>query len=105
MSSKADPASTAATRAPELQPEMQLELDAGAVHIRENGIEFLSRTHIPAWTEVRVALHSPSIDQKVQAQGVVVSCVGDRHAGFVVTMVFLDLSAGARQRLCRLAVS
>lgn len=82
-----------------------LTLPAHSVRIRKNGIEFRSEKAIPAWTEMTVDLHSSSEAKKVHCTGVVVACHGNRHTGFVVSMVFMNLSRQAQERLDLLAFS
>jgi len=76
-----------------------LTLTAGDIRIRKNGMEFRSNTTIPVWTEVTVELQSPLESKTIDCTGVVVACTGNRHAGFVVSMVFTHLSRQAQARL------
>lgn len=82
----------------------RLELAANAVRIRKNGIEFKSDTPFATWTEMTVALETPLANQKLQCTGVVVDCQGNRHQGYRVSMIFIDLSPQAQARLEALAV-
>ncbi len=86
-------------------PPTQLSLPPGAVKIRKNGIEFRSDKPIPVWTEMTVNLESPLHGKKVQGRGVVVACNGHRHAGHVVSMVFMNLSRQSQAHLSSLAFS
>ena len=98
---KADSASfTAPTRI-----AAQLDLAAETTRIRRNGIEFRSETPIAAWTEMTVALRDPADGQDVRATGVVVDCRGDRHQGYTVSMVFMELTPLAQARLSLMAYS
>ena len=83
----------------------QLTLPPSAVRIRKNGIEFRTTKPIPAWTEMTVALQSPGETKKVNFTGVVVACDGNRHARYVVSMVFISLSRQSQERLNTLADS
>jgi len=83
--------------------ETNLTLPAHAVRIRKNGIEFKCGKPIPAWTEMKVDLHSPRDGKRVQCTGVVVACQGNRHAGYTVSMVFMNLSPRAQENLSLLA--
>ena len=83
--------------------ETSLSLSADAVRIRKNGIEFRCDKAIPAWTEMTVDLHSPRDGKRVQCTGVVVACQGNRHAGHMVAMVFVNLSSQAQENLSLLA--
>jgi hypothetical protein len=82
----------------------RLRLNSNAVRICKNGIEFLSSSPIPAWKEMSVELQTPR-DGKVQCRGIVVSCIGNRHSGYVVSMVFMNLSRQSQERLSSLAYS
>lgn len=86
-------------------PATQLSLSAATTRIRKNGIEFRSETPIAAWTEMTVALRDPEDGQGVSATGVVVDCRGDRHQGYTVSMVFMELSPLAQARLSLMAYS
>ena len=83
----------------------QLELAADTTRICKNGIEFRSETPIAAWTEMTVALRDPADGQDVRATGVVVECRGDRHQGYTVSMVFMELTPLAQARLSVMAYS
>ena len=83
----------------------QLTLAADTTLIRKNGIEFRSATPIAAWTEMTVALHDPQDGREISATGVVVDCRGDRHQGYTVSMVFMELTPMAQARLGLMAYS
>lgn len=83
----------------------QLNLAADTTRIRKNGIEFQSATAIAAWTEMTVALCDPADGREICATGVVVDCRGDRHQGYAVAMVFMELTPLAQARLSLLAYS
>ena len=85
--------------------QTRLELPADAVRIRKNGIEFRSPTPIPAWTEMTVDLQSPGETKRIRGTGIVVACDGNRHIGYAVFMVFLNLSRQSQERLNFLAYS
>jgi hypothetical protein len=76
-----------------------LSLSAGDIRIRKNGIEFRTTTTIPVWTEMTMELETPFKPKKLNCTGVVVACTGNRHAGFVVSMVFTHLSRQTQARL------
>ncbi len=82
-----------------------LELPANSVRIRKNGIEFRSDTTIPVWTEMTVALQTAADSRKVNFTGVVVACTGNRHAGYVVSLLFTSLSRQAQARLHSMTVA
>jgi len=84
---------------------MRLDLAANAVRIRRNGIEFRSHTGIPMWTEMTVALETPFESKQFEANGVVVACNGNRHAGYMVSMLFTNLTLPDKARLQLIAFS
>ncbi len=83
--------------------QTKLVLSAGDVVIRKNGIEFLSPDAFPAWTELTVDLRSPDHGRPVRGNGVVVDCTGNRHSGYVVSLVFMNLTRESQARLAQLA--
>ena len=84
---------------------IRLNLTANAVRIHKNGVEFQTGKPIPAWTEMTVALESPDASEKFEGNGVVVACNGNRHSGYVVSLVFANLSLPEQARLQLLAFS
>ncbi len=82
-----------------------LDLPANSVRIRKNGIEFRSETTIPVWTEMTVALQAVTDSRKVNFTGVVVACTGNRHAGYVVSLLFTNVSRQAQARLHSMTVA
>lgn len=52
-----------------------------------------------------VALQSPRGEGRVNCNGVVIACSGNRHTGYHVSMVFTNLSKQAQARLSLLAYS
>jgi hypothetical protein len=85
--------------------QTRLALSAAAIRFRKNGIEFRSEKPIPAWTEMTVDLLSPVDGKKVHCTGVVVDCAGNRHAGYLVSMVFMNMSRQSQERFNQLAFS
>jgi hypothetical protein len=89
-----------------IQPETDhLAFPPSTVRIRRNGIEFQSDKPFPVWTEMTVALQSPGEGRKLKCTGVVVDCVGNRHTGYTVSLLFLNLSRQSQERLDALAGS
>lgn len=82
-----------------------LHLAPNTTRIHKNGIEFRSGTPIAAWTEMTVALRDPEDGQDISATGVVVDCRGDRHQGYSISMVLMDLTPLAQARLSLMAYS
>jgi len=80
-------------------------LPAQAIRFRKNGIEFCSASPIPKWTEMTVDLHSRREAKKVHCTGIVVDCIGSRHTGYLVSMVFMGLTPQSQERLSELAFS
>jgi hypothetical protein len=91
--------------APDATPKTRLSLPAQAVKIRKNGIEFLTNNPITAWTEMTVDLESPKNGKRVRCRGIVVACNGSRHSGYIVSMVFMNLSRQSQEHLSSLAFS
>jgi hypothetical protein len=102
--SKLDSSGTFGTIATE-SAHTRLLLRENQVVIRKNGLEFLSPTALPLWTEVQVDLHSTVAESPLQGMGVVVDCAGNRHTGYVVSLLLLHLTEQAQRRLQQLAVA
>ena len=85
--------------------QSRLSLSADAVVLSQHGIEFRSPTPFAAWTEMTVSLQSPRGDGRINCNGVVISCSGNRHTGYHVSMVFTGLSKQAEARLSAMAFS
>lgn len=83
--------------------ETRLTLSPSSVVIHKNGIEFRSASPFAAWTEMTLTLQSPGEDGRVHCTGVVISCTGNKHTGYHVSMVFTNLSRQAQSRLNTLA--
>lgn len=85
--------------------QTRLSLSPASVIIHKNGIEFRSATAFAPWTEMTLALQSPSESHRVNCSGVVISCTGNKHAGYHVSMVFTSISKQAQARLSTMAYS
>ena len=85
--------------------QAHLSLAPDAVIIRKNGIEFLSPSSFPMWTEMTQELQSPLDGGVVNCSGVVIACSGNRHSGYHVSLVFTSLSRQAEARLTSMAHS
>src|SRR5712671_338281 len=83
--------------------QARLSLSPDSVIIHRNGIEFRSATGFSAWTEMTLTLESSRGDGKVHCNGVVISCTGNKHTGYHVSLVFTNLSKQAQARLNLLA--
>ncbi len=83
----------------------RLDLPSKSVRIRKNGIEFHSESAIPVWTEMTVAMQTPSDSRKVNFTGVVVACSSEVHGGFNVSLLFTNLSRQAQARLHSMTVA
>jgi hypothetical protein len=90
---------------PHMDSRQVLHLSPENTLIRNNGIQFHYDTEIPAFTEMAVDLHDPADNAEIKANGIVVACSGDRHRGFEVSMLLLDLTEAHRARLGVLAYS
>jgi len=85
--------------------QTRLSLSPDSVIIHKNGIEFRSLSPFAAWTEMTMTLRSSKGDAKVNCTGVVISCTGNKHTGYHVSMVFTNLSKQAQARLSQMAYS
>jgi len=83
--------------------DKQFTLPLSAFHIQRNGVEFHSPAPLSLWTEMTVSLRPPGQAGSVRCTGVVVACDGSRHAGYQVSMLFLNLSRQSRERLHQLS--
>src|SRR5436309_14828778 len=83
--------------------QTRLSLSPNAVVLHKSGIEFRSEVPFAPWTEMTLKLQSRRDDGKVQCNGVVISCTGNKHTGYHVSMVFTDLSRQAQARLTQMA--
>jgi hypothetical protein len=85
--------------------QTRLSLAPDQVRIRKNGVEFRSDSPINSWTEMTVTLQSTRDTGRVHCTGVVIACNGNRHSGYLVSMVFTNLSRQSQARLNLLAYS
>jgi hypothetical protein len=85
--------------------DTQLELSTESVSVHKSGIEFRSPTPFTEWSEMTVALQSPLDGSKVSCNGVVVACVGNKHSGYHISMIFTGMTRLAQERLNILARS
>lgn len=83
--------------------QTRLSLSPNSVIVHKNGIEFRSATPFSEWTEMTITLQSPGDGGKVHCSGVVISCTGNKHAGYHVSMVLTGLSKQAQARLSTIA--
>lgn len=81
----------------------RLALSLSSVVFHRSGIEFRSATAFPSWAEMTVTLKSPKDGAKLHCNGVVISCTGNRHTGYHVSMVFTGMSHQAEATLSALA--
>jgi len=84
---------------------VKLELSAETVSVHKSGIEFRSPTPFTEWSEMTVSLQSPLDGGKVACNGVVVACVGNKHSGYHVSMIFTGMTRLAQERLSMMARS
>src|SRR6266404_7646833 len=84
--------------------QTRLSLSPDSVIIHKNGIEFRSASPFSPWTEMTLTLQSPRDTGKVHCNGVVISCTGNKHVGYHVSLVFTGLSKQAEARLNALAI-
>lgn len=101
--SKINPTLRATTRIDSGDPTL-VHLSADQVLFRKNGIEFRSAIAIPVWTEMTVDLQAAA-GRKIDCNGVVVACSGNRHTGYLIAMVFTGMTPQHQRQLERIAVS
>ena len=82
--------------------QASLSLSPESIVIHRGGIEFRSRTSFPSWTEMTLTLQTPKMEP-IRCSGVVVSCTGNKHVGYHVSMVFTGLSEEAQEQLADMA--
>src|SRR4030095_16571301 len=78
--------------------QTRLTLPPSAVVVHRNGIEFRSAVQFSPWAEMTLTLRSPLGGGKVHCSGVVISCTGNKHSGYHVSLVFTGLSKQAEAR-------
>ena len=83
--------------------QTRLSLSPDSVIIHKNGIEFRSPSPFATWTEMTLTLQSPPDHGTVHCSGVVISCSGNKHTGYRVSMVFTSMSKQAQARLTVMA--
>ena len=83
--------------------QTRLVLSPGSVIIHKNGIEFRSATAFAPWTEMTLTLQSPADNGRVNCNGVVIACTGNKHSGYHVSLVFTSLTKQAQARLSSMA--
>jgi hypothetical protein len=81
-----------------------LDLAADEVYFRKNGIEFRAQSSIPVWTEMTVDLQTQR-GEHVACTGIVVACSGNRHTGYLIAMVFTDMSPQHQRQMDEFAVT
>lgn len=72
--------------------ESRLSLSHDEVVFHRGGIEFRCEKPYAAWTELTLTLESPIDHRRMHCNGVVISCTGNKHTGYHVSMVFTSLS-------------
>lgn len=85
--------------------QAKLVLSADTVTIHKSGIEFRSPAPFNEWSEMTVTLQSPLDGAKFSSTGVIVACVGNKHTGYNVSVLFTSLSPQAQERLVAMARS
>jgi hypothetical protein len=85
--------------------QTRLSLSPDSVVIHKNGIEFRSATPFSPWAEMTLTLQSPGESGRVHCNGVVISCTGNKHTGYHISMVLTGLSKQGEARLSAMAFS
>jgi hypothetical protein len=83
--------------------QTRLSLSSNAVILHKGGIEFRSAVPFAPWTEMTLKLQSRRDDGKLHCNGVVISCTGNKHTGYHISMVFTGLTRHAQARLSQMA--
>ena len=83
-------------------PETTLSLGAGQYTLWQSGIEFHSPQPLALWGEMAVEVTTLADQNKINAHGIVVESRGNRHSGYAVTMVFMNLTKQAQGQLSHL---
>jgi len=79
--------------------QARLSLSPNSVIIHKDGMEFRSAVPFSEWTEMTVTLQSPNDGGRIHCTGDVISCTGNKHTGYHVSMVLTGLSRHAQARL------
>ena len=79
--------------------QASLTLAPESVTLHKGGIEFQSQTAFPNWVEMTITLKSPQDGTTINCTGVVVDCLGNKHSGYHVSMVFTSMTKQAEARL------
>lgn len=85
--------------------EARLVVSNDSVLFHKAGIEFRSPTAFAPWTEMTLTMRSPLDQSAMHCNGVVISCSGNRHTGYHVSMIFTSMSKHAEARLSSMAAS
>lgn len=78
--------------------QTSLSLSPESIVVHRGGIEFRSPSPFNSWTEMSLTLQTP-VGERIRCSGVVVSCTGNKHVGYHVSMVFTGLSEHAEAQL------
>ena len=84
--------------------QTRLSLSPDSIIFHKGGIEFRSTNPFAPWTEMTLTLQPSGRDGRVHCSGVVISCTGNKHTGYHVSMIFTGLSRQAEARLSLMAV-
>jgi len=76
-----------------------LSLSPEKVRINNHGIEFYSPKAIKPYTEMSVEIEPPRGGKRLRCDGVVVACLGNKHTGYSVTMVFTSVPRSTQVKL------
>ncbi len=80
-----------------------LALSSDSVVFHKSGLEFRSATPFSPWTEMTLTMQSPRDHSRLHCNGVVISCTGNRHAGYHVSIVFTSMSKHTEEQFSSLA--
>ncbi len=83
--------------------QTRLALSQDSVVFHRNGLEFRSPAAFAPWAEMTLTLQSAGDGGRIHCTGVVISCSGNKHAGYHISMVLTGLSRQAQARLSSMA--
>jgi len=74
-------------------------LTKGTYKVRSSGLEFFSEKELELYTELSLSVEHPETHKVVNFSGIVINCAGNRHEGFLVSLVFTNITQEAQLSL------
>ena len=84
--------------------QIQLSLTPNSVRVSKHGIEFKTPKPFPLWKEMTVEMLTPMESKKVHFTGVVVACQGNKHMGYLISMLITNMTRQDQARLGHMAM-